>query len=545
MKEISKVEADIVAGSVSSTDDIQTPPKRENEILIPSRHADATLAFMEENDASVAEITPEQEKRLRRKLFFTVFCFVFAINLLLYMDKATLSYDSILGFFEDTGLTQNTYNTVNTLFYVGYSIGQFPGQYLAQRLPLGSFLGGILASWTVLVFLHCAAFNFSGVAALRFFLGLTESIVIPILMATMGMFFNASERAAAQPFFFAACMGSPIPTGFIAYGVLHILSPSIALWRIFTIIIGGLTFILTIIVILWFPNNPADVKFFTKEERVWIIRRVQASTGSSIEQKVFKKDQFKEAMKDYLTWLFGLFFLLQQLANNLPYQQNLLFEGMGGVDALGSTLVSVAGAGFAAVCALIATLTLLRWKNISAFTAIFWTLPAWVGSIAAATLPWDNKMGILANICLAGQVFGIPFIIALDWASSSASGYTKKFTRSSVCMFAYGIANIISPQIWQEKDAPRYLPAWIVQIVLSFSLSPLVLLVIYFILKARNNERLKHYDENYRNYVEKYQLVESEDNDNEKMMKISSQNDINLAVLDLTDSENKTFIYPL
>ena len=119
--------------------------------------------------------------------------------------------------------------------------------------------------------------------------------------------------------------------------------------RCFTIIIGGLPFILAIIVIMWFPNNPADVKFFTIEEGVWIIRRLRASTGSSIEQKVFNKSQIREAMKDYLTWLFGLFFLLQQLANNLPYQQNLLFEEMVGVDALSSTLVSVAGAGFAVV----------------------------------------------------------------------------------------------------------------------------------------------------------------------------------------------------
>lgn len=531
---MSKVDVKIGADSISSSD----------EILVPSRLADVTLAFMEENDAAVPEITPEQEKKLKRKLFLTIFTFVSAINLLLYMDKATLSYDSILGFFEDTGLTQNTYNTVNTLFYVGFAIGQFPGQYLAQKLPLGKFLGGLLATWTILIFLSCTAYNFSGVVALRFFLGLTESVVIPILITIMGMFFDASERAAAQPFFFAACMGSPIPTGFIAYGVLHITNPSISLWKIFTIIIGGLTFIMTVVVILWFPNNPADVKFFSIQERVWIIRRVQASTGSSIEQKVFKKRQFREAMKDYITWLFGLFFLLQQLANNLPYQQNLLFEGMGGVDALGSTLVSVAGAGFAVVCAFIATLMLAKWKNISALTAIFWTLPALVGSIAAAALPWDNKIGILANICMAGQIFGIPFIIALSWASSSASGYTKKLTRSSVSLFAMGIANIISPQIWREKDSPRFLPAWIVQIVLSFSLAPAILLLIHFILKRRNNQRLKNYEENLQNYLDRIQLIESENPSSIEEGKVVTHEN-NLAVFDLTDLENETFIYPL
>lgn len=52
------------------------------------------MSFMEDNGSAIAEITPEQEKRLERKLFLTVFCFVFAVNLLLYMDKATISYDA-------------------------------------------------------------------------------------------------------------------------------------------------------------------------------------------------------------------------------------------------------------------------------------------------------------------------------------------------------------------------------------------------------------------------------------------------------------------
>lgn len=46
------------------------------------------------------------------------------------------------------------------------------------------------------MFLHCAAFGFSAVAALKFY-SLKKSIVLPIMMTTMGIFFNASERAAA------------------------------------------------------------------------------------------------------------------------------------------------------------------------------------------------------------------------------------------------------------------------------------------------------------------------------------------------------------
>lgn len=35
------------------------------------------------------------------------------------VDKATLSYASILGLFEETGIGNTQYNNLNTMFYVG------------------------------------------------------------------------------------------------------------------------------------------------------------------------------------------------------------------------------------------------------------------------------------------------------------------------------------------------------------------------------------------------------------------------------------------
>lgn len=43
----------------------------------------------------------------------------------------------------------------------------------------------------------------------------------------------------------------------------------------------------------------------------------------------------------------------------------------------------------------------------------------------------------------------------------------------------------------EREGLSSLLPAWIVQIVLSFSLAPAILLLIHFILKRRNNQRLK------------------------------------------------------
>lgn len=141
-------------------------------------------------------------------------------NLLLYSDKATLSYASIFELWADTGLDQNKYNNSSTLFYVGSIVGQI-NMILVQKMPIGILLTAISFSWTIIIFLHCTAFNYQGIYALRFFLGFVEAVAVPILNITMGQFLTADEKAATAPLFYSTCLGVTIPVGFIAYGILY------------------------------------------------------------------------------------------------------------------------------------------------------------------------------------------------------------------------------------------------------------------------------------------------------------------------------------
>lgn len=499
--------------------------------VVQAKYADVTLSFMHQHDADVPIITPAQEKRLSRKVFLRVLGLTFLINLIMYMDKATLSYSSIMGLWEATGLDQNKYNNVNTVFYVGFAVGQIPGTYLLQRLPLSRMMFGITFLWLLVIFLHCAAFNYAGVIVLRFFLGLIEALAIPLMTTTNGMFLTQHDRHATQPVFYALCLSSSIPIGFIAYGVIY-LNSAVGGWRILNIIIGGLTLLVSALVFFVYPDNPAEAKFLTTEEKVWVIRRVQESTNSTIEQKHFKREHMVEAFKDPVSWLFCGFFLLQQLANNLPYQQTLLYEEMGGISNLNSTLVTVAGLGYAVLWALFSFLVMHFFPNTSFLTIIWLTLPAWVGSVVAVSLDIKNSIGMLAAISLASQSFGVAWIIAFGLAATTAgSSYSKRLVRNAMIMASYSVANIISPQLWQAKDGPRYVPAWIVQIVLSFTVATALMAVAWYILAKRNKERLAHIAE-----TEKVGVVTYENGD---------KVEVSVAALDLTDLEDKTFIYPL
>lgn len=521
----------LIGGNGNVTLGVSDEENQESGVrVISSRDADVTLEFLQKYDSEVPEITTEQEKKLSSKVVWIVVPLCALIDFALYADKATASYTSIFGMWKDTHMTQNTYNNSTTLFYVGYILGQMNLIFL-QKFSISRVMTVLSFLWALIIYLHTAAFNHQGVYALRFFLGFVEAIAVPALNTTMGQFLTAEEKSWTASLFYTTCLGNEIVVGFIAFGLLHS-SPQIAVWKLFMIVIASISMLLTIVVALIYPSNPTDARFLSLQEKVWVIRRVQKTTGSSIEQKVIKKYQIWEALKDPVSWLFCLFFFCNQLSNNLVYQEKLLFKQLG-VSTLGSTLVSVAYGGFSVTCGIIASILIRKVKNFTAYSVAIWTMFPFVGGIAMVCLPWDRKLALLAMICLCAPK-GVAWILMFSWNSTTASGYTKKVTRNAMVMFWYGVANIIAPQLWQAKDGPRYYSAWIVQIVFAFFLAPLSALLIRFILKRRNERRLVTPGNEPASGI----ITIGGDVSPTKLK-------AGLALLDLTDLENERFIYPL
>jgi len=153
------------------------------------------------------------------------------------------------------------------------------------------------------------------------------------------------------------------------------------------------------------------------------------------------------------------------------------------------------------------------------------------------TIPWEKKLSLLACMILAGHTYGITYVIGLGWTTSSTAGYTKKLTRNMMFMLGYSVGNLVSPQIWVPSKAPRYYGAWSSMIIVSWAGTPAVLYLIRFILKMRNEERERWAAE--LSDDEREGFVEEEEDGRIVKKKVE------LAMLDLTDLENKFFIYPL
>ncbi|KAJ4267257.1 hypothetical protein NW762_003361 [Fusarium torreyae] len=520
---------------------VQSHEKNGETAIVSEKYADVTLRLVEEHGDKFGPLTPEKEKKLRRKLYWHVMGLLSAINLLLFIDKSTLGYAAILGLFEETGISKAQYNNLGTFFYVGYLAAQWPGHYLMQRLPFGKFVAGLVFMWGATILLHCVATKYAGLIVLRIALGAAESVVVPAMEMTIGMFFNRHEQSFLQPFLWVTSALAPVCAAFISYGLLWSHS-NVLPWKLFMIVTGGLSVILSVFVWFYYPSNPAEARFLTLEEKVHSINRVHQSSQSSIEQKQFKKSQLRETLRDPVSWLFALQAFTLMMSNNLTYgQQNLITTALG-VDNLGSTLVAAAGGGFGVLICLAGTFALKFWPSNLALHGLIWCIPAIAGGIGMVAIDWNAKLGMLACLLLAGHTYGNTYIIALGWATSSAAGYTKKLTRNVMFMIGYSIANLVSPQIWVPKDAPRYYGAWISMIVVSWVGTPVILFIIQFILKKRNKERkawAAGLSEDER-LAHEFGEVEQTDENGEVVRR-----KVEIALLDLTDLENKFYIYPI
>ena len=105
-------------------------------------------------------------------------------------------------------------------------------------------------------------------------------------------------------------------------------------------------------------------------------------------------------------------------------------------------------------------------------------------------------------------------------------------------MICYSIGNILASQMWKQKYAPKdYIP-WCIQIVFAWFIPACIVLVIRYILLARNKERRKYMEEHPEEGD--YGFVDTVDENGNTV-----REKVDISMLDLTDLENKRFLYPL
>lgn len=342
--------------------------------------------------------------------------------------------------------------------------------------------------WGLVLCCMAAVKNYSGAIAVRFFLGVFESAVTPGFALFTSQWYTKKEQGTRVGIWFSFNGFAQIFGGLVAYGIakgaaLH--GSSIEPWKIVFLVTGLLTATIGCLFLFFVPDNQLNARWLSKNDRRLAVERVRMNQ-QGIGNKHFKAYQLKEALLDPLTWAFFLFALIVDIPNggisNFFSQLIVSF----GYTADQSLLYGTPGGAVEVVSLIVCGYLGDRLRN-RILVGTSGLLISILGMILIVALPLSNDGGRLAGYYLT-QASPTGFVALLSLVASNVAGYTKKTTVAALYLIGYCVGNIIGPQTFRPKDAPRYVPAEIT-IICCWAACVADLLFIWWYCKNQNRKK--------------------------------------------------------
>ncbi|PNY23480.1 transporter [Tolypocladium capitatum] len=423
----------------------------------PQRQADDAAV----GSASAEKLSPEEDKRLLRKIDMCLLPVMAFSYLFQYLDKSAMGFTAILGLLEDLHLTGRDFSWAGGVYYFGYLIASYPAGVLMVRWRVGRTIAVAVILWGVVLMLTAVASNAAGLLALRFFLGVCEAPIAPGLTVVVSMWYKRSEQPLRHAAWFMGNSAAGIIGGLAAYGIGHV--DGIAPWKAVFLIFGGATVAWSVGIYFLLPDVPMTAGFLKDADRIKAITRVQENrTGIKSDQ--FKWQQCREALLDVKTW----FIVVIQLCGSIPN---------GGVQNFGSIVIRGLGFGTFPTLLLQSASYVVQFVLVLVATGgstylcntrtyfMAWNLAvSVVGCVMVRQLPVDERWARYAGYCLL-LAFSANFPMIMAMTSGNVGGFTKKVTANAMSFIAYCVGNIIGPQLFFASEAPSYTSGFLAMMV--------------------------------------------------------------------------------
>ncbi|KAJ8087662.1 hypothetical protein PM082_006497 [Marasmius tenuissimus] len=414
---------------------------------------DAALAIIGES-SETREITEEEDRRVLRKIDRWLMPVVLLVYFLQQLDKSSLSYTSVFGIVEETGLKGTQYSWLSSVVYLAQLVWQPISSYLLVRLPISKYLFVNVLMWGAVVACTAAAHDFKGLLTARFFLGLFEASVAPAFITITQMWWRRREQTMRLAMWMAMNGVTGMVGSLLSWGLGHIRG-SLHPYQTIFLFIGLLTVVCSPVVVLVLPDSPTKARFLTPDEKVVALERLRANNQGT-ESKEWKWEQVWELLLDVKTYLwFLLLFLCCVPSGGIGAFGPLIIQGFG-FNQFHTILFNIPFAFIQVVVtllgALISTKTKLKWPVILGLS-----IPPIAGAAALLKL----GRGPEYRGALLGCYYVLSFFTGLQpmlysWSSQNTAGHTKKLCTTGLVFVAQCTGNIVGPLLYRTEDKPYY-----------------------------------------------------------------------------------------
>ncbi|KAJ5951065.1 Major facilitator superfamily domain general substrate transporter [Penicillium vulpinum] len=429
--------------------------------------------------------TPEEEKKLCRKIdlkLLPVLCVTYAF---LYADKVLLGQAALFGIKDDLGLsTGNRFSMASSIFYLGFILGAYPVTVLAQMFPIERVASLAIIVWGTTLIVTPACTNFHGLYAQRFFLGFTEAGISPIFMMIVGGWYKKDEQSLRMGAWYSCTGYVSIFSPLVNYGLGHLegrLSP----WFYMYFFAGALTIICGVVVYFVLPPDPIRAKGFNDRERFIAVSRMKTN-NSGVRNTHFKGSQAIELLTDIKFWLIFFYAVCSMFANApISTFQAIIIDGFG-FNPLNSLLLMMPSGFYAGTMMLIMTYLAYKFPGWRSYLIIISQVVTMVASLLLWLLPREELGGLLFA-CYILTTTGAGYAVSMGLFLANNAGYTKRSLASSGLYIGYSLGNFAGPQVFRTQDSPHYNLGFIVVLITAIVAGLFVF--VYRILCSMENRR--------------------------------------------------------
>ncbi|KAG8691523.1 hypothetical protein FRC11_002113 [Ceratobasidium sp. 423] len=401
---------------------------------------------------------------------------VLAVMLVTYfiqsLDKGTMSFAAIMN--------------IQKIFYAGSLVAEFPVNVLCQKFPIAKFLGTAVVLWGATLALTAVCKSFAALMVVRYLLGTFEAAVQPSFLLMTSMWYRRAEQGEYVSYWYAMNGLQQMVGGLMSYGVSHIKNPNIKSWQVLFMMLGIVTVLWGVFIWLYLPDSPMRAKCYNDEDKTLMVERVRANQ-TGLQNKVFKREQATEAFTDIQVW----FYVLMQILNTLPTSGigafgNLIIKDGFGFDTLQTSLLSlVQGTVHILIVTFVAYIARKTKQTLYIMMAICVPMVATTSVLMAVPNGRSTRVGLLIAFYGTFWFNGVA-VLLLSLITRNIAGQTKKSVVLTMSLIAWAAGNMIGPQVFQTKDAPRYRVGFTVH--LAFYIAQIIVFFILRLILARRNK---------------------------------------------------------
>ncbi|ORY73438.1 major facilitator superfamily domain-containing protein [Leucosporidium creatinivorum] len=240
-----------------------------------------------------ARWTPEEEKKILRKVDLRVCLFVCLCFAALQLDRGNIGQaisDNMLG---DLGLSTNDYNLGQTIFYVSFLFMELPSQLISKWLGVDRWIPFQMVAWSVVAISQYTIKGKTGFFVTRALLGALEGGFIPDMVLLLSYWYRARELNVRLAWFWVSLTVTTIIGSFLAAGILKMRGvKGVEGWRYLFLIEGFITLTVGVVAVFYLPPSPVQTASFFRGKKGWFNEREE----TILVMRVLRDDPTKSSM---------------------------------------------------------------------------------------------------------------------------------------------------------------------------------------------------------------------------------------------------------